>query len=344
MMLWMFLPFALAEPDPSLEIEVVGDRFARFRDTRWRVDTQLGLPFPAVLFARVNGQAEILAADLRLVVRCALDGEAMRRRATVQCVIEDAGVTLSVRQFEPLPSAEVVLSELDAAMTGLTVELQVADDGRVLDVGVVGETQSFDRVNTQNENVRQLLMRAMLGFHIAGPDKYRDDQEWVERDSRLMTLPRLSWLGQAQGQDRTKKLEVASMFIGDGSEVLGVGFVEVPPGVEMAHISVGESTVLYRVDLYQGQYVIQGAGRGVVNVGTDVAQVYAGPMTSVGVYDRARGYVTERRWTVNLEPSASSSWASAGPGYPYWQLGSLTLLGPDEVSDVGPSKILPRPR
>jgi hypothetical protein len=343
-MWWMLLGFALAQDDESLEIEVIGDRFARFRDTRWRVDTQIGLPFPAVMYGRLNGQVEIVAADVRLVVTCKLDGEALRRRALVRCQVEDAGLTLSARQYEPPPAAQSVLAEMDAALTGLAVELHVADDGRVLDVGVLGEVQSIERVNAQNENVRQLVMRALLGFHIAGPDKYRDDQEWIERDSRLMALPRLTWLGQELGVDGTARLSVGPDTDGDGGEVLGRGFTAVPPGVDMAHISVGQSTVLYRVDLYKGQYVVQGAGQGSVNVGSGVVQVFSGPMTSVGVYDRARGFVTERRWTVNLEPAASSSWASSGAGFPYWQLGSLSLLGPDEVSDVGASVIVPRPR
>lgn len=363
----------LAEgPSGAIELEVRPDPFARFDHTRWRVDSQIGLPYPAVMYAFYNDEVQFVAADVRMVVACDLDGQPGRTRAEVSCVIEDAAVSLTP-WLKHLPErSQRVLDDADGALTGLQVQLQVGADGRVLDVGLVGEPQTNRRINRQYENLRQLVLRSMLGFHMRTPSRFDVGQEWTERDSRLFSLPVFRYSGTASAgaglsldvpgattvttdpsAGRTSGVSEGyrpqlGTFSGGASgsdEVFGGGpaqFGVHPMEILMAPVGYGRSAVVNRMDMYKGQYLVQSTGEGVVDMGADLPMVFQGDLSSVSVYDPALGYLTERRWNISLAPTASSPLANGVAGWPYWQVGSLTLLGDDEVSDVGPSQIVSR--
>lgn len=320
--------------DADLEITVVANPFARFDHTRWRLDSHVGLPFPATMYATTNEQARVAALDIRLIAQCELDGEAMKRRAEVTCTVEDAAVT-AVFMHPDMAHADVVLDELVTAMKGRRVQLQVADHGAVLDVGLLDEPQTNRRVNAQMENVRQLLMRAFLGFHIGGPNTYKDDVEWVERNSRLMTLPVLTYGGGTTGSS-AEKLSVG--IESPEGEVRGRTF-EAPPQLRFSPVAVGNNTIVSRCDLYKGQLVVQSKGSGSVNMSSG-DMVFAGELDSVGIYDDKRGYMTERRFNVTMNATAGSALSIGTAGWPYWHVGSLYLLGPDEPSVLGPSVVI----
>lgn len=361
---------AYAEGESVLELTVTPDPFARFDHTRWRIDTTVGMPYPAAMYALYNDEVQFVALDARMIVACDLDGPALRGRQEVTCVIEDAALSL-VPWLKQLPERAVnVVDDADEALTGLQVQLQVGDDGRVLDVGLLGEPQTNRRIVLQYENLRQVVLRAMLGFHMRSPEQYVVGEEWVERNTRLLTLPAFQYssptarsgaVGVVSDERATPAsglLQSAVLGSGSGSGLRGAGGLQrLTSGTEafrggfsttevhpherlLAAAGYGRSAVVNRMDTWRGKYVVQSTGEGSVDMGTDFPVVFMGDLTSVSVYDPSVAYMTERRWTVKMEPTASSPFANGVAGWSYWQVGSLTLLGQDEPSDVGESQIL----
>lgn len=359
---------ARAEGESVLEVTVTPDAFARFDHTRWRIDTTVGMPYPAAMYALYNDEVQFVALDARMIVACDLDGAPLRGRQEVTCVIEDAALSL-VPWLKQLPERAInVVQDADEALTGLQVQLQVGDDGRVLDVGLLGEPQTNRRIVLQYENLRQVVLRAMLGFHMRSPDQYVVGEEWVERNTRLLTLPSFQYSSPAArygagGVASDERLTPASGFLqsavvgsgtglqrvgglqrlSSGAEAYTGGFstTEVHPNERLlAAAGYGRSAVVNRMDTWRGKYIVQSTGEGSVDMGTDFPVVFMGDLTSVSVYDPTVAYMTERRWTVKMAPTASSPFANGVAGWPYWQVGSLTLLGQDEPSDVGESQIL----
>ena len=91
-------PAAAIEPEPPV-IEIVSDPLARWAGTRWRLDTQLGFPYPVVLYAEQNAELQVVSMDVHLVVRCDLEGPAVRGRAEALCeLITDTGATEVARE------------------------------------------------------------------------------------------------------------------------------------------------------------------------------------------------------------------------------------------------------
>lgn len=358
---------AFAEGESAIELTVRPEPFARFDHTRWRVDTQVGMPYPAVMYALFNDEVQFTALDVSMVVACDLDGEASSERQWVRCLVEDASIRL-VPWLRNLPQGtDAVVRDTDDVLTGLEVVLEVGADGRVLDVGLLNEPQTNRRINLQYENVRQVVLRAMLGFHMRTPETYTVGEDWVERNSRLFTLPAFRYSAAATAAGSGTTSDERSSSVGgsiqsqipdqQGTGSLRTAFRRASSGVEqftggfrasevhpyeriLAPAGFGRSTIVNRMDAWRGQYIVQSTGEGTVNMGSDVPVIFTGDLTSVAAYDPSRGYMTERRWTVELRPTASSPFANGIEGWPYWQVGSLYLLGQDEPSDVGESGVL----
>jgi hypothetical protein len=367
LMVSLLAPTARAEGEGVLELTVMPDAFARFDHTRWRIDTQIGMPYPAAMYAMFNDEVQFVALDARMVMACDLDGAAVRGRQEVICVIEDAAVSL-VPWLKQLPERAVnVVQDADEALTGLRVQLQVSEDGRVLDVGLLGEPQTNRRIVLQYENLRQIVLRAVLGFHMRSPEQYVVGQEWVERNTRLLTLPAFQYSSPAMRtgasglvadeRDTPASGVLQSQLIGTGSGLQAFGeprrissgaaafggfsTTEVHPHERLlAAAGYGRSTVANRMDTWRGKYVVQSTGEGSVDMGTDFPVVFMGDLSSVAVYDPSVAYMTERRWTVKMAPTASSPFANGVTGWSYWHVGSMFVLGQDEPSDVGSSEIL----
>ncbi|HMV66710.1 MAG TPA: hypothetical protein PKA64_07660 [Myxococcota bacterium] len=375
-------PAAAIEPEPPV-IEIVSDPLARWAGTRWRLDTQLGFPYPVVLYAEQNAELQVVSMDVHLVVRCDLEGPAVRGRAEALCEVEDAAISAAPWVAHP-PHADEVLQETDDRLTGLRLELQVDQLGRLIDVGVLDKPQTNQRVNAQYENLRQIVRRALLGFHAQTPDTFVAGEQYYERNTPLLTVPafRYSTPSMVQGPTlaggtvsagdpflardtspyRTPRESAQPSQPGTNSSVRASALVrdhtQITPGLPaalgpysqnhpietlLAPASFGRNTVASKLDMYKGAYVVQSVGEGSADIGADVPIVYMGKMTAVAVFDPALGYMSERRWTVSMSPTASSLMADGVAGWPYWQIGSLERLGPDEQSPVGPSVVVAPP-
>lgn len=372
---------AFAEDTEPPIIEIISKPLARWDDTRWRVDMQLGVPYPVVLYAPTNEELQVVAMDVRLVFHCNLDGEVVRGRGEATCEVEDAAISAAPWNAR-VPQADTVLQDTDRLLSSLRFQLQVDGTGRVLNVGLLGEPQTNERINTIYENLRQIITRAVIGFHIQAPETYTVGRDLYERNTRLMTLPSFRYSvpslaaplrppnrlaaegpafyageGSPYGQPRqpgmldqatqTGPVEVAS-FVGTQQryatqQMLGPFSSAHPMDVLIAPASYGRNNVVHRLDAYKGSYVVQSVGEGTADIGVDIPIVYMGDMTAVAVFNPDRGYMTERRWTVSMSPTASSLMSDGVAGWPYWQIGSLQLLGPEEESPLGPSVVVAPP-
>ena len=81
LMMWSALvgaPAGAVEVEEAEEVLVLGDNYARYMDTRWTFDVQVGMPWPVPLYAARNHMIQIVAFDVRMTIHC--DGEAVRVR------------------------------------------------------------------------------------------------------------------------------------------------------------------------------------------------------------------------------------------------------------------------
>lgn len=345
-------------------VEVVSDPLARWNHTRWRIDSQIGVPYPAVLYAEIDHELQFVSLDLHLVASCDLDGEQVRGRGEATCTVQDAAISAGPWLQHPA-FAQQVLDETDERLTGLRVQLQVDAAGRVLDVGLLDKPQTNQRVNAIYENLRQIVARAFFGFHAQLPEHLTVGEDVVERGTRLLSIP-------------VFRYSTASMVTGTGllgirepvgaSDVLAP--IEAPSGdrritvaprtpsnaslmlthdrhpleVLLAPASFGRSTAVSRLDVWKNSYILQTTATGTADVGADIPMVFQGDMSAVAVYEPTLGFMTERRWTVRMSPTASSSLSDGPNGWAFWQIGSLQLLGQDEASPLGESRLVAPPQ
>jgi hypothetical protein len=361
-------PPAFAEEDASeLEVVVTADPFARFDDTRWRVDYQMMLPYPVVLYSENNKELNVVAMDVRMVVGCDLGEKLGRKTREVFCVIEDASLSAAPWQLGT-SNAEDVLVDTTAKLTGLEISLQVTDDGRITNVGLVGEPQGIRRVNILYENLRQIVKRAFVGFHLKASGRYQVGEEWTEKQSELFSIPIFRRLAPTVNLGRRTFNPDGSVQstpgVFDGADINSAGTPDgstapaellTAPTVTQSAIaygfetlqapaSYGWSVMAHRMDKYQGRYLVQSYGTGTVDVGSDVQVTFRGEANAVSVFHPQDAIMTERAWTVTLNPTASSVLADGVAGWPYVHIGNLRMLGDDEPSEVGASALVAAPQ
>jgi hypothetical protein len=355
--------------EEALEVVVTADPFARWDDTRWRIDMQMGLPYPVVLYAEFNHELQVVAVDLRAVIACDLGPRLNRKLQEVSCFVEDAALSAAPWLRRLPPHAQEVLDETVDRLIGQGFTMQVTADGRVMNLGLVDEPQSNRRVNILYENLRQLLKRTMVGFHLRSPEKYVVGREWVERNSELFNLPvfrfaplmSVVFAPPSGGSDYSGfGPESSGLRTPLGGEMTLPNLAFDPSGVALsaadrvatgrhpiellqAPATLSRSTVVHRMDAYKGRYVVQSTGEGTVDVGDEQSLFFLGELTAASVFSAADGWMTERVWTLQLMPSGSSLYAEGVAGWPYWQIGRLVMLGADEVSEVGVSALVSPP-
>jgi hypothetical protein len=81
-----------------------------------------------------------------------------------------------------------ILDELDQALTGADVELQMRSDGRVNNIGLEAFARQNPRYGYVNETLRLMVSRAFAGLDLQLPDDETDTQ-WAQYQSWLMKVP-----------------------------------------------------------------------------------------------------------------------------------------------------------
>lgn len=301
------VPDAHAGPEATATEEVVvwGDRLLRW-ERRWYVQTEVGYPLGVALFADKNREASLSAIQIRAVLSCDRDFPMGPLLEEVSCAIEDVGLVGLSRAATA--DGDAVLDELDATLTGAKVQMQVTPAGAVPYVDLEGVAAHDKRTRDRLEQLRQLVSRLMLPFHLKLPDVVRDGAQWQETASRLMSMP--SETGSGGGSVVTHRMDL----VGDRFIVQ----------------SIGEGTIAPTV----GREALVDSGvQGMPDVRGLPVDIYELHLTGVAVIDRPTGIMSERVWAVYGGLTASSPHA---PGdNPFHHLGRYRVLDDVERPDVG---------
>ena len=154
---------------------------------RYALETEVRLPELIWLGSRFNEQARIDVFDLRLLVQCAPGLRESRRVWEVLCVLEEVGF-----RAEAYPSerglVQQIVQDIDTRLTGAQVQLQVRNDGRLIDVDLEAVNRRNRRFAWINENVRLLLSRAFAGLDLPLPRRNME-RGWVQHSSWIMRAP-----------------------------------------------------------------------------------------------------------------------------------------------------------
>ena len=313
--LWASSVALAQEPAPEEEIfdEVVvwGDLFARWDDTRWFVETEIALPYAMVLRRDETLEFRSTAMQVRAVIRCNKQGMETKRRMQVDCVLEDFGIqTLPFRNDrskKKLQDAQLVLDEIDAKLTGASLQLQVAEDGRVTNVDLEGVPKTNERIANIHETLRQVLSRVVVGFDMKlRKGNQLNEGKWIEYNSALMTMP-------------------------VPAEVTGTS---------------GSSMLVHYLNRYQGHVLVQSIGKGLISLprfasadGVESDLNMQCKFIGVSIFDADEGYMTERVWSLNGEATASAIFSTNA----YTHAGRIRLLGEKDAPDVGPTRPVKAP-
>jgi hypothetical protein len=302
-MVWPLLVFgtvgpALADP-PSEEIVVWGDRFARW-EHRWHVETEIRLPYPLAMIGWRNTETELSAIQVRAVLSCDKDFEQWGRSWEVHCDIEDIGIVgMPVRRAR---HDAALLREIDATLSGASVQLQVHEAGGVPNLDLEGVSAHDQRTRARRESLRQLMSRVMLPFHLSIPTPIYDGKQWYEPHSRLVSIP-----------------------CDQGTHA----------GITLAHHLDALDPEWFVV-----RSLGEASARPFSSDGTRRIDTFDLDVGGVAMIRRSDGVMTERVWSVSggLTPSS----ASVLDALVYSHTGHLRILGPDEAPDVGRTAVTAR--
>ncbi|MEQ1564907.1 MAG: hypothetical protein ABMA64_04665 [Myxococcota bacterium] len=181
-----------AAAEPSAEVIVYGDPFARWRGTRWLVQSDLVVPLGMIFSSDENTAFSTHMFQLRAVLACDIDGELSKKRAEVGCEVEDLAILpTSLRDWSTADQqarVNKILQTVDAQLTGITVQLQVDEGGGVTDFDLEGRDPDNLRERTALEAQRMVVARMVSGFHLRVPEAHRSGGEWAEYRSALMDM------------------------------------------------------------------------------------------------------------------------------------------------------------
>ncbi|MCB9681922.1 MAG: hypothetical protein H6733_10660 [Alphaproteobacteria bacterium] len=313
----------VSNADKPEEVIVYGDPFARWDGTRWFVQTQIGMPLPYTFYAELNHEFDAIALDLRMVMGCEKTWRQGKKRYEVDCHIED--IALQGAGYHTVEAyGDEILTALQAKLAGADLQLIVADDGRIVDVGLEGLETGRDRERAIKEQARMILVRAISGFHMKLPphNQIRKGQ-WVEYDSTLFELP----VTTNGGLDRPGSTASSSR-------------------TNTVFNTMSGSYIIHQLDRYKGHLVVQSLGEGTILVGdsdTSDESYFKLKLDGVAIYDEGSGIMSERVWTLRGRTSAGSALGDGRADPIYFHNGRFRLLTGDEKPDVGATGLVSRP-
>lgn len=332
--MWLLTALAWSAPQATVSEEVVvyADPFARWDGTRWEIQSELMLPLGIVLASRDDTEIVAEALQLHAVLLCAKEARLGRRRHEVACDIEDVGLQAVATRWtaeRDQPKVAKVLSELDARMTGLAVQLQVRAEGGVPNVQLDGVRDSRDKEDRRyDEALRAVVGQVMAGFHLEVPDQGTRPGTFEEANPTLLRIPGLVPAAGASRMVHTVArrgdLQIVQS-VGGGSASLPL-----PNGRAQSPFVCGEEDESCKT-------IEEAFPRGNV---LDLDATFELAASGVAIFDRSTGILTERVWQI------SASGRVVGHGFtlpPYVNRGRLTQLGTHDRPDVGPTQQLAPP-
>ncbi len=340
--------------DPE-ELIVYGDDFARWEETRWMVEAEIMVPLGLVFSRDERDSFQSFAFQIRAVVACNKDYESKKarpKRLDVTCDVEDiAMLTTSQRRWKREQDRELVqrvLDEVDAKLTGTRVQLQVDHKGGVNNVDIEGIVTQNARERTMAETLRQVTLRLLAGFHLKIPDHAQRAGQWIEYNSELMEVPSLT---SSRGSS-TLVHQVSPYKAYQLVQSLGEGTISssIPaPRQENLRTSPDDGSVGTVARPTEnggagggGIPSMNGAREGAAlnSSGTvlSIDMTYTLAATGVALFERETGIMTERVWSVEGRPTASSAGGALINTVPFRNVGKLRILDADENPNLGPSQ------
>lgn len=300
---------ASEEAPVSERVVVISDGFKRWDGTRWLVETQVTLPVPFAVRSFRNLEFEAVAAQLQFVMACEKTFRKAKRRFEVDCQLEDLALRASpLRPNRPREPMDEVLQEWTQTLKGAGLQLNVSDDGRVINVdlegmaGKGGQARDAETVRGQVvvESMRVLLRLAMAAFHMRlPPSNALREGQWVEYEPTLFQIP-----------DMTNTMSGAY--------------------------------VIHQLNVYRGENVVQSKGMGTIRTGMadDDADVNYFKMSFDGVSLYSEdGVMTERVWALKGVASASSQLGELSD-VGYFHSGRIRQLGEKEQVALGETHVV----
>ncbi len=260
--LTLWVPLAPAqdlEVDPTQEIVVWGDRFARWNDTRWFIETDIVQAWPTLLTRDENHEFQTQEVRIKAIFACEKEHVLSRRRQEVACTIEDIGILANVADRRPsesrIRSAQLVLDEVDAKLTGAAAQLRVSDDGQVKGIDLEGIPTRNRRQNRMQQTLTQLVSRLIVGYDLEMQEGNQlHEGVWTEYNSALL-------------------------------------YIETQ--------SVGSNYVKHYLNKVRNHIMVQSIGKGVSTVapgGTELR--FDVHLDGVSLFDPDEGFLVERVWAI----------------------------------------------
>lgn len=140
-------------------------------------------PGVLMLHAPQNHQLRFSRYEVAMVVDCTASGPAVARQQSLRCDIEALGVRIGAMQRD-LHQVQPVLSQFEELSSGLWLQLVVRDDGKLVTIDLEGYDASQDRQRRALEDLRLLLMRAVVGLELKQPDDPLA-KPWKDKSPRI---------------------------------------------------------------------------------------------------------------------------------------------------------------
>lgn len=271
---------------------------------RFHLGAYVELPSPMRLLAEQDAEVLVDAFQVDLVTACRPAAVQPKKGSHVDCLVED--VTFRLRSAQP-KHLQAIADEMDAAVTGKTVQLQVSPEGRVRNLDLDGLDERDQRHRTIAESERLMLARAFALIDLELP-KGGDDQgrPWRANDVLAVAFP---------------------------SNVGTMGSVPVELAVGGVDGSVASVALRGKGIVMSGETVAVGGGESRPRFTWEVT------LSGEAQFDVSSGRLISRKHTVEGVPTASSTDANAGR--PYRQVAALRGLGAGERPELPASGPLP---
>lgn len=177
-MLWL-MTLASAAPVPPLAWDWS-------KPERFLVEVQVQLPMNERWRAERNHQVRVVGFQTRTVLECHKSERSTRRRDEILCTIEDFGLFAGTQPGDR-GRAGPVLEEYDEVLTGATLRMRMAPDGRVTAVDIPSLEARNHRGRLRNQILAQILRFTAMGFDLGLPDGSGD--LWLHDRALSCTVP-----------------------------------------------------------------------------------------------------------------------------------------------------------
>lgn len=167
-------------------------------ERRYYVENEVVTPLLQTFYSERNYDLRVIAWQTRLVLRCG-SAHSTSSRFDLECHVDDASLSaaalpadaaLKVAGDETKSQLGVIVEEMDAKLTGATLQVRQKKNGRVIDVDLEGVSKSIQRTALIEEMLRQVVTRAIAGFDVGLPRSGNaTDGAWPQYGSLLLMLP-----------------------------------------------------------------------------------------------------------------------------------------------------------